>query len=368
MSSDPLPSPASPPPPGARNSFWRKLGGGSLTISITVHALLLVIGLVWIFQVIPEKEKQVDFLPKGGGGGSPGVKEVSQKKQRPTMTMPNAPRMAAKGVASQFTLPEPDAASALSSVGALTSGGLSGGLGGSGSGGGRGTGNGTGFGNGNGPGLGGNGTGPRPFSGMMFGTEVKARSIGVVLDVSGSMTHELPKVVKELDRVAPGSPLILYAGCGIQSGRPEKRAYATRDMDEKRFERFWRLTHERTYLPAKTLEQGSAKIAVDFTTPIPEEPVFRILANRGNSHYIDYQGVGFAWTALVARELADVEAVYWFSDFQDPVDEKEAKELMHRLRAKKQKLYIHPTTHGASFDLVKEEIVTPTQGDVVEVK
>ncbi|BCU77468.1 hypothetical protein [Luteolibacter sp. LG18] len=144
-------------------SFWRKLGGGSLSISIIVHAVLLAIGVFWIFQIIPEKKQEVDFMPKGGGGGSPGVKEVSNKKQRATMTTPNTPRMAAKGVASSFTLPEPDAASAMSSVGSLSSGGLSGGLGGSGSGGGRGDGHGTGFGSGMGPGLGGTGSGASPF-------------------------------------------------------------------------------------------------------------------------------------------------------------------------------------------------------------
>ncbi|MGC4016621.1 MAG: hypothetical protein QM755_19195 [Luteolibacter sp.] len=105
----------------------------------------------------------MDFMPAGGGGGSPGVKEISNKKQRATMTVPNAPRMAAKGATSSFTLPEPEEASALTSVGSLSSGGLSGGLGGSGSGGGRGDGQGKGFGSGTGPGLGGRGPAFNPF-------------------------------------------------------------------------------------------------------------------------------------------------------------------------------------------------------------
>ncbi|MFD0892288.1 hypothetical protein KBB96_12735 [Luteolibacter ambystomatis] len=146
-----------------RTSFWRKLGGGSLSISLIVHAVLLALGVFWIFQVIPDKKPEPDFMPKGGGGGSPGVKEISNKKQRATMSTPNTPRMAAKGASSTFTLPEPDAASAMSSVGSLSSGGLSGGLGGSGSGGGRGDGHGKGFGSGSGPGLGGGAPGANPF-------------------------------------------------------------------------------------------------------------------------------------------------------------------------------------------------------------
>ncbi|MGC4013282.1 MAG: PA14 domain-containing protein [Luteolibacter sp.] len=146
-----------------KNSVWRKLGGGSLSFSIIVHAVLLALGVFWIFQVIPEKKADVDFMPKGGGGGSPGVKEISNKKQRASMTLPNAPRMAAKGATSSFVLPEPDASASMSSVGSLSSGGLSGGLGGSGSGGGRGDGQGKGFGNGMGPGLGGGGGNMSPF-------------------------------------------------------------------------------------------------------------------------------------------------------------------------------------------------------------
>lgn len=144
-------------------SFWLKLGGGSLSVSIIVHALLLMIGLVWVFQITPQKPPQVAFMPKGGGGGQPGHKSDVALKKRASMTPANAPRVAAKDVVSNFTLPEPDPASTVSSVGALGSSSLSGGLGGSGSGGGRGDGRGTGFGSGMGPGMGGSGAGANPF-------------------------------------------------------------------------------------------------------------------------------------------------------------------------------------------------------------
>lgn len=167
---NPLPSTSDPAnthshrdPVAPQPSFWRKLGGGSLSISIFVHALLLIIGVIWVFQVIPEKVPEVDFMPKGGGGGQPGAKSDVNMKKRATMTTANAPRVAAKDVVSNFTLPEPDPASSMSSVGALGSSGMSGGLGGSGSGGGRGSGTGTGFGSGTGPGMGGGGGTMNPF-------------------------------------------------------------------------------------------------------------------------------------------------------------------------------------------------------------
>ncbi|BCU79159.1 hypothetical protein [Luteolibacter sp. LG18] len=192
-SAHPAPSPT-PPAEDRKPTFWKKLGGGSLSISIIVHAVLLVIGIFWIFQIIPEKKQEVDFMPKGGGGGSPGVKEVSNKKQRATMTTPNTPRMAAKGVASNFVLPEPDAASSMSSVGSLSSGGLSGGLGGSGSGGGRGDGHGTGFGSGMGPGLGGTGSGMSPFG--MLNPNSNAM-VGVFYDTKQDEKHHSTDMTPE---------------------------------------------------------------------------------------------------------------------------------------------------------------------------
>jgi len=181
----------SPPP----NSVWRKLGGGSLSISIVVHAILLSIGVVWIFQVIPEKKPaDVDFIPRGGGGGTPGVKSETNQRKRATMMSANTPRMSAKGATSSFTLPEIDPATSMSSVGALTAGGLSGGLGGSGSGGGRGDGHGGGTGAGNGMGA---GLGMAPPAVLFFNQKVDAQRVAYVIDYSASMTGKRERLMRK---------------------------------------------------------------------------------------------------------------------------------------------------------------------------
>jgi hypothetical protein len=187
-SSDAEPAPygeeAVVPVEAAKMSFWRKIGGGSLSISILVHAILLVIGVTWIITIMPPaQEPVVDFMPSGGGGGTPGEKNITNKK-RASMVSVDMPRVAAKGVSSGFTLPEPDSAASMTSVGALSGGGMSGGLGGSGSGGGRGSGTGTGFGDGMGPGLGGGAAGNMsPFG--MLGTRAGALT-GTLYDTKQS--------------------------------------------------------------------------------------------------------------------------------------------------------------------------------------
>jgi hypothetical protein len=142
-------------PAPKKNSFWRKLGGGSLTVSIIVHAILLALAAIWIIRIIPPpKEKIVDFMPAGGGGGNPASQERSLQKQKASVMKPSASRIAVSGAPSAITLPDMDVSSQLSSLSSLSSGAMSGGLGGSGSGGGRGDGMGTGFGSGTGPGAG----------------------------------------------------------------------------------------------------------------------------------------------------------------------------------------------------------------------
>ncbi|WP_367873822.1 hypothetical protein [Luteolibacter sp. Populi] len=134
-------------------SFWRKLGGGSLSVSVIVHVILLCIGAVWVFRIIPPPpEKKVDFLQTGGGGGSPASQEKSMQKQRMSMIRPNMSRVVVEGQATQIALPDQDESSQMATLGQIGQGGMSGGLGGSGSGGGRGDGHGKGFGSGVGPG------------------------------------------------------------------------------------------------------------------------------------------------------------------------------------------------------------------------
>ncbi|MES2996093.1 MAG: hypothetical protein V4733_04710 [Verrucomicrobiota bacterium] len=143
------------PQENQKNSFWRKLGGGSLTISIIVHAILLLVAaflIIWTIPADPDPKK-VDFMPSGGGGGNPASSQRSQK-QTASMMKPNMARISVAGAASSITLPEMDASSQMSSLGSISSGAMSGGLGGAGSGGGRGDGFGKGFGSGTGPGAG----------------------------------------------------------------------------------------------------------------------------------------------------------------------------------------------------------------------
>ena len=138
--------------------WWARLGGGALTFAIIFHVILLIVGAIWIFQVIREPEKKVDFLPGGGsagGGARDAQTKVQQKKRAQITPSTNVKRVFAEGATSNYAIPDPgDNFGEMSTLSSLAGGGMSGGLGGSGSGGGFGSGHGTGTGLGMGGGAG----------------------------------------------------------------------------------------------------------------------------------------------------------------------------------------------------------------------
>ncbi len=191
--------------------YWRKIGGGSLTLSLIIHAGILL-GAYFVVQTITQEQK-VDFLAGRGSQKGDASSQLSQQVQAKKRNALSKSVPMRKIVSSSL-----DAAIALPDVPMDTidlpemrslMGGASGsaGFGTAGAGGGFGA----------GMGIGGmKGVTFKPI--FMFGNEIKnARKIAVVMDVSRSMTKYLPVVIKELDKVAKGSVVVLYFGCGLKT-------------------------------------------------------------------------------------------------------------------------------------------------------
>ncbi len=114
-------------PVPAHRSIWQKLGGPSLSISLLFHGVLVIIGVIWVFQIIPQPEPRVvNFL--GRPSGSSPASDV-KVKQRVQMEQSAMARVAALDVVSPVVLAEPVATTQMVSLGALGSGEFSQGLG-----------------------------------------------------------------------------------------------------------------------------------------------------------------------------------------------------------------------------------------------
>jgi hypothetical protein len=338
------------------------MGGGSLTLSLALHAgILLLGGAIVIATQLPER--QIDFMP--GGGTQQGAEaseelahQVQQKRRSKINKTVPMKKIVTTSIDSNITLP--DAPPDLLDVPDLNSmfgagAKLSGGFGSGGAGGGFGKG----FGSG---GLG--GITFKPI--MMFGTELKdTRKIAVVMDVSRSMTRYLPVVAKELDKVARGSPLVLYFGCGLR--RPPKEVDdKVRRVDGPEFQKFWYYWQGKQDMRMLRTEYKSLKYEPG--QPMPLDEIYQQMVKRPNTYFIDFNGIQYTSPALMSREVMEADTLYWFSDFQDAVDVAYMEEVVKKLRGRKQKLYIHASIRGRSFESVVENLVKPLKGEVIESK
>lgn len=351
--------------PGILSAYWQKIGAGSFLLSLAIHAGLLFVATVIVTTVVTA-EKAVDFLP---GGGSKSGQDASQalaskvqvkKRSALNKSTPMQKIVSANSTAA-ISLPDmPADAIDMPTLSSTMGGGAagSGGFGSSGAGGGFGT----------GQGIGGmKGVTFKPI--VMFGKDLKARKIAVILDVSGSMTPHLTKVVKELDRVAAGSRVMLYVGCGVATPKDGMRLdkdaikTASKSKDEsKNFEIFWRRSHPPKVPPGAPPPDPQEVLK----GPLQEEAVFSLMHTRSETYFMKSQGIQYSWIALVARELAEADALYWFSDFQDQVDDQQLETVLKTLKRRKQRLFMHASDKGKSFEKVRDELVIPSGGEVIE--
>ncbi len=320
--------------------LWITIGGRSLSISVGIHLLLLIIAT--LLYVSYTREEHIDFLSGGttqqGQDASQALEnKVTRKKNQWLNKQTPMQKVAVKNAMSQIQLPDQDPILDLPMNKDFLPSGKAMGA--------------SGFGEGIGLGAKG-GLSFKPIT--LFGKEIIGKKLAVILDVSYSMTPFLQEVVKEVDRVAHGSPVVLYYGCGLQNAAPgtkvNERAYRTQ---ERGFDKYWRYLRED---PTKPPGQ------------MPNMDVYQSFNRRNNTFYVDHNGTECTWTALLNDVLRNADALYWFSDFEDPVDAKHLSIVKENLELRKQRLYIHPQKKGFAFEQVRDTLAIPTGGDVIEPK
>jgi hypothetical protein len=137
----------------------------------------------------------------------------------------------------------------------------------------------------------------------------------------------------------------------------DETAYRTQD---RRFDKYWRFLRDDPTKPAGQMPNGD---------------VYAAFNRRNNTFFVDhvysdmsFNEVGYSWTALLNEILRGADALYWFSDFDDPVSDKQLAVVRENLDLRKQRLYIHPQKRGISFEKVRDALAVPTGGEVVEPK
>ena len=136
----------------SKRTFWQRLGGEGLTISLIIHVILILIAAIWVISTVTDSvKKDPDSFSTGQGGGAAGDKakqfKTRAQPKNPKSMAKNAARITSKSANATISLPDLPTSSVASLNTGMMGGGSSKGFGG-GSGGGIGSGMGVGRGNG----------------------------------------------------------------------------------------------------------------------------------------------------------------------------------------------------------------------------
>ncbi len=146
-----------------------------------------------------------------------------------------------------------------------------------------------------------------PMHGKIFGSDVSARNLGVILDSSGSMSRFVAKLRAEIHRDFAGCNIVEVPSCTVSGNADAAWFYASPVSGINPF------TPDR-HCPA-----------------ISSELIAQIRHARSDTA-----------SAIVAMvTLMKNDAIYWFSDFKDGVSDKTVAKIAVPVLANKVKLYLH---------------------------
>lgn len=193
---------------------------------------------------------------------------------------------------------------------------------------------------------------------MMFGQPMEGETLGVVLDVSGSMAEWLPLVIREVDRNFKDAPIVYINNAKVEKTnnpveiRPIVKEEVVRTRADGTRSPFWFLWDD---LPRKAPQRAVDRLIETFKTR-PNQ--FLAVGQKG--HWSGGDRLGEAMKFL-AKENCD--AVYVFSDFEDFIDEEVALEHGRALAQRKVRAYIQPAVEESEFmKVMAQKVANRTKG------
>ncbi|NBR96942.1 MAG: hypothetical protein EBT48_04995 [Verrucomicrobia bacterium] len=210
----------------------------------------------------------------------------------------------------------------------------------------------------------------------LFGVEVQAKKLGVLVDISGSMQSYIPAVMEEVFKSFPDADVVFMNGCGLEDWNTalknwtqindeqqktakenKKKFIGPKSMPKPQVVRFNSAEASDSPTIRGTINYGG------FRKDYPD--LYDKLARRGNTWMVtsfsDSHAAGLAFDQFARRK---VEAIYWFADFGDPVVGPAAEEAAKLVLDNKMEVIIHSTRGlGKAGDWIKQ-----VNGKIVQTK
>lgn len=177
--------------------------------------------------------------------------------------------------------------------------------------------------------------------GDVFGVKIQAEHLGVLLDVSFSTHGTIHLAIKEIQKSFPMAVIVLVPGCGMKSSQGNGQPMTAQEFEQKQSS----LKTRSSYDLEKFMFSGSGK----FTGLMKRNPEFKDLfhKNKGSGFlyalYLppkDKSALAFGTQAGFDFLINDgVDAIFWFADFMDVIEEPIADRLISDLKKNNIKVY-----------------------------
>lgn len=170
----------------------------------------------------------------------------------------------------------------------------------------------------------------------LFGKQIQANKLGVILDVSFSTHDVLSSVIEEIEKGFPDALIVFAPGCAIDGRKNE-------------------LVPIKDYGKTAAKYPGGSYVTAKFVNRLLRRKDFEKIwerTRRRNAGFVVFSEIrganGLSGCDVAMKYLADngADVIYWFADFDDQIDNDLAEKAASYLRRNGCKLIIHDFKGG----------------------
>lgn len=200
----------------------------------------------------------------------------------------------------------------------------------------------------------------------IFGMEISAQNLGVVLDISGSAHAHLDKAIAEIDANFPTAHMVLVVGCGMSDGTGAVNGGGGVVPGKPRVVPYNRRGSNDQY---DSLKRSVPRQMEDFFRKIGDtrsKELRRYFKKRDNLYILyggDIHAANFAFEFVLDQ---NVDTIYWFADFADRITNDTIEDLTKKLRSNRITVIAHNFL-GRQVKQEVKEMVDTTGGETIEV-
>ena len=169
----------------------------------------------------------------------------------------------------------------------------------------------------------------------LFGRQVEATKLGVLLDVSFSTHGVMTNVIEEIRKSFPDTSIVFVPGCNMHERKSEVVPIADFEQTAAKYPlRAGRVFTTKPFIDGLLQTKGFKRVWDSVKSQGRGHVVFTEIFNGWDGNAGSDDAIKF-----LVRNGADT--IYWFADFEDKIDPALAKKVASTLKSSRAKLIMH---------------------------